>query len=216
MKGQMRVTGLYDQRTIQLLKENKIYSLGFDLRPKSLNFIQSYRLIELLKEVQLGEVYLHFENEKDFMIKDILEKVSEVYSGKVVLEFSDYQNKEYYDQFKKSYVLSFDVFRGDLRDCCGQYFHGFAFHYEYLEGIHSRGHFTNWITQYYRSLSFLNRQVSHYLCRQWDSDIFPSLFELLDFDYVSLSVNRDVEVCFRNVDLKLFSKQVDYIRKHNF
>ena len=83
----MRVTGLYDQRTIQLLKENKIYSLGFDLRPKSLNFIQSYRLIELLKEVQLGEVYLHFENEKDFIGIDFNIKSNET-EFKIILFFT--------------------------------------------------------------------------------------------------------------------------------
>lgn len=211
----MRITGLYDQRTIQLLKEQKIYSIGFDLRPRSLNFIQTHRLLELLKDVDLGSVYLHFENEKEFIIEDILKRVKDVYGGKLVLEFTDHQSKDFYDQFKLPYMLSFDGHRGDLKGSCGEYFCGFSFDYDYFEGIHMRGYFESWVTEYYRTISFLGRQIQHHLIRQWDSDIFPSLNELLDFDYVSLPICSEVEVCFRNVDLKLFEKQVDYIRKHN-
>ncbi len=215
MKTQLRITGLYDQRTIQLLKENNVYSIGFDLRPRSLNYIQSYRLVEMLKDVKLGTVYLLFENEKEFIVEDILKKVKEVYGGNLVLEFSDTQSKEYYDQFKTPYILTFDGYRGDLKSSCGDFFRGFTFDYSYLEGIHTRGYFDAWIVEYYRAIKFLERQIEHFLVRQWKSDIFPSLYELLDFDYVSLAICSDVEVCFRNVDLKLFGEQVDYIRKHN-
>ncbi len=215
MRTQLRITGLYDQRTIQLLKENKIYSLGFDLRPRSLSFIQSHRLVELLKDQQLGEIYLQFENERDFIINDIVTKISAVFSGKIILEFTDSQSLEYYDQFKRPYILSFDPYRGELKKCCGQYFTGFTFDYSFLDEIHLRGSFDRWVGEYYRSISFLDRQLIHYLNRQWDADIFPSLYELLDFDYVGLGITSDVEVCFRNVDLKLFEKQVEYIRKHN-
>ncbi len=92
---------------------------------------------------------------------------------------------------------------------------GFNFDYTYLEGIHTRGLFEKWVGEYYRAISFLNKQITHSLNRQWNSDIFPSLYELLDFDYVSLAISNEVEVCFRNVDLKLFKEQVDYIRKHS-
>ena len=102
-----------------------------------------------------------------------------------------------------------------MKKCCGQYFTGFTFDYSFLDEIHLRGSFDRWVGEYYRSISFLDRQLIHYLNRQWDADIFPSLYELLDFDYVGLGITSDVEVCFRNVDLKLFAKQVEYIRKHN-
>ena len=215
MKAQLRITGIYDQRTIQLLNENKIYSLGLDLRPRSLNFVQSYRLVEMLSKQQLGEVYLHFENEKEFIIQDIIDKVRAVYGGKLILEFSDSLNKEFYDQFNLPYILKFDPYRGDLVNCCGENFSGFVFDYDHLETIHQRGLFDKWVGEYYRSISFLDKQIKHTLNRGWKSDIFPSLYEFLDFDYVSLCISSEVEVCFRNVDLKLFKEQVDYIRKHN-
>lgn len=169
----------------------------------------------MLKDVKLGEVYLQFENEKNFIIEDILKKVRDVYGGKVILEFNDIQTKDYYDQFHTPYILTFDGYRGDLKGSCGKCFIGFTFDYNYLEGIHTRGYFDAWVVEYYRAIKFIERQIEHHLCRQWNSDIFPSLYELLDFDYVNLAICSDVEVCFRNVDLKLFEKQVDYIRKHN-
>lgn len=180
-----------------------------------MNFIQTHRIIDLLKDIELGTVYLQFENEKEFIIQDILKRVKDVYGGKLILEFTDLQSKEYYDQFDLPYLLSFDGHRGDLKGSCGDHFCGFTFDYDYFEGIHMRGYFDAWVTEYYRTISFLQRQIQHHLIRRWDSDIFPSLNELLDFDYVSLPICSEVEVCFRNVDLKLFEKQVDYIRKHN-
>lgn len=169
----------------------------------------------MLKEADLGTVYLQFENEKDFIILDILKRVREVFGGKLVLEFTDLQSKEFYDQFKVPYLLSFNGYRGDLKGSCGEYFLGFTFDYSYFEGIHMRGYFDSWVAEYYRTINFLQRQIEHHLVRRWDSDIFPSLIELLDFDYVSLAICSEVEICFRNVDLKVFEKQVDYIRKHN-
>ena len=45
----------------------------------------------------------------------------------------------------------------------------------------------------------------------WDDNIIPSLLDYFDFEFISLSLNSKVEICYRNIDLNRMEKGLKYL-----
>ena len=48
----------------------------------------------------------------------------------------------------------------------------------------------------------------------WASNISSSLFDFFPFDHIELTINRKVEVCYRNVNLSLLEKEIGFISNY--
>lgn len=198
-----QVTGVYDSRTIKCLQEVGVQDIIFDLRPRSFNFIQKHLVSSLLKENQTfsGRIGLWFENEKDFMIQDLLSEVLNFVSkDKVFLILSG----NYSVEFFKSIELDFYcIYQQDLKVqsiISNSSFKGFYLYFDFLEGLYTSGSLNSWVNNFYTQI-FRDKVLDIILLRDWDSNIFPSLVELIDFSTICLPINAKVEVCFRNVDI---------------
>lgn len=205
-----RISGIYDYRTIQFLQELKINHFSFDLRPRSLNFIQEYRLIEILEKMQLGNIYLRFENEQSYIIERIYNNCLKAFGGRVLLELSGNIDIGFIKENKFPFL--FVVNEKDLElipvdELCV----GHTFSYEFLQMMHLRGEFVAWVSAYYRKFNASSLNNIQILDIDWDSDIFPSLYEYFDFDLRNLPINGKIEVCYRNVDLNKISTNLKTI-----
>ena len=112
-KRKIKIEDIYSQDTLNLLFKNKIKIFGFDFRPKSFNFLQEYKLLEFIKDNNFldCDLYLKFGNEKDYVIKKILNdvKAAAVSSERVILDFLDVVSFDFYQSFKSSLISSSKV-----------------------------------------------------------------------------------------------------------
>lgn len=101
----LKVSSIFNEKAFRFFKEKGVYHFGFDFRPKSMNFIQEHVVVELVKNLQVGSVTLAFENEKDFVVKRILEEIEKRFSGEIILEFSGNTDFDFFDSFNKPYYF---------------------------------------------------------------------------------------------------------------
>jgi hypothetical protein len=210
MQSIVKINGIYDERTIRCLIENQVYDYAFDLRPKSLNFIQTYKIAELLKRTQLANIYLRFDNEKDFVINKILDDLSShLVCKKLYLEFHDHQESSYYEQFNKPYFLHIDhpskVTHSYLG---GDNLAGACLDYDFLLDLYRYGDLSAFVADYYKILSNREESVITVLERKWGADIYPSICDFFDFKIMSLPIDSCVEINFRNVDLDRVQREL--------
>ncbi|MCR9204174.1 MAG: hypothetical protein NXH75_06330 [Halobacteriovoraceae bacterium] len=131
-KSQIKITGVFDDDSFTYFKEKGLFHFGFDLRPKSYNFIQEYALIPIVEKLTMGSITLLFENEKDYVIKRILDEISKKYSGEIVLEFYGNEDHEFFDSFSLPYVF---VLKNNVPSIVGRNQVGVLLYQEYLNEL---------------------------------------------------------------------------------
>jgi hypothetical protein len=208
--------GHYSNSSMSIAKDSDVADLGFDFRPKSFQFIQQYKFLELLRD-QFDPAmvyYLHFEDEKDFVIKKFIDDLRAEQSslqGFVSIErhfrlvFSDKQKSAFYESFGLPYYWHYreDVILSD-------YLSG-----ELLKGvIFSLSHFQGDLSHYLSEGQKRTHASLETLCVvDWDSDLFPSLFTLFSLDGITLSINDKVEQSYRQVDGIKLAKMLTYYER---
>lgn len=204
MEATMRLEGLYDKKTIQVVQQEAKMGLTFDFRPRSFNFIQQYLFLDFISEVKksTNEFSIQYENEPEFMINDTLEKLSKIFYGNFLLEFSDNQTLSYYEQFKKPFLWHYSQHIGDISVFKSPLLKGIVLDYNLIKDAHESGKLNNFVQNFYRLThdTLIRRSGQLILKMDWASDIMPSITEFFDFNCVSLPVNSNIEICYRNVD----------------
>lgn len=209
----LKFDGVYDKRTVKFLNENNIYDFSLDFRPKSLNFIQIHQAQQIVKSNPLSNFFLEFDNEKDFIINKVLKELK-VYipKNRLILEFKDHQNKDYYDSFDCSYFLYIDSHLKISKDFLfGKNLKGIIFDGEFLVAAHIDGTFSSLVNNYYSLVRHQSIELEVLLYRDWTLDIFPSINSYFDFDKICLPINSNIEKCFRNVDLKRVETELKHL-----
>ena len=215
MKRRFRVEGIYDRRTIQLIKELSIFDFGFDFRPLSTSFLQQHIFMDLIKN-NLGpshKIYLRFENEQNFIIQKFLDDLQEngIPKDQIILEFSDDQELDYYEQFQIPYLLHFtQEKKANIKD--SMFFKGLVFssaEFQIQKENGKVGQFQNKIFNFLGSKS-IDSEI--FLYHDWDTDLYPSLFEYFDIDACTLPINDKIEVCYRNVDFNSFKQNFKILK----
>lgn len=210
----IKLAGIYDKRTIKMAHEMGLKFFEFDFRPTSFNFIQQYVLEEILADIESTEsiISLHFQNEANFMIDNILGSFKNS-SLRPQLVFSDTQNPAYYDSFKTPYYWHYSL-DGDVKGVLRSGHNlGVILSYGLLEDLHRNGNLQNFISNFYSLLEQNSRgQKSIGLKIDWDSNLAPSILELVDFDFIELGVNNKIEVCYRNVDSTKLKKNISILK----
>ncbi|WP_044557452.1 hypothetical protein [Halobacteriovorax marinus] len=217
MKSSVIVAGIYDKRTIQRLKEVGVDQLSFDFRAKSFNFLQQHIFMQLQQELQIQEkIYLHFENEADFVISKILDdlKLSRG-SANTYLEFSDMNSDQFYDKFETPFLWHYN-FESPFIDKIpnAKYLRGIIFKFSDLLKLHEDGVLLNFCNNFHSLYINCLKDENFKLILQldWDSNLFASISEHFDFTDISLNISDKVEICYRNVDLSKVSGHIEYLR----
>lgn len=168
--------------------------------------------------------YLHFNNEADFVVEKIISDLKETiqklpfpvdFSRQFFLEFSDSKNLYDYDQFdlwhyryynsnlKLPEIFKYKKLKGIILD------------YKELLKIFRSGVLSQFI-QNLSQVLYAGGHQSRYelgINLDWDDPIYQILFDYIDFDFISLSINSKIEVCYRNLDLERFDTELRHIAK---
>lgn len=209
--------GITDEHGLKFANESKITTLGFDLRPTSFQFIQEYRLIELLSEYFNDQCtyVLHFDEEKEFVIErflsDIKKDLEQALEREDILrffqlEFSDRQRSTFYESFERPYFwhIRDDVVLAD--HLSNSHLQGLILSFAAVEKMQLTGQLDEFYQNVLLEMSRLapvDRPQIVIDC-DWDSNLFPSLLETLTPHFLSLSLNEKVEKSYRLLDpLKL-------------
>ena len=205
MSIRIRIDGVYDIRTLKSLIENQVYDISFDFRPKSFNFLQQYKFEEIYQQYKNHSLnfYLKFSEEQTFVVENIIKDKS---SQNVFLEFDDNNSLEYYEQFKMKFFYHYNFSRPISEIIASPLLEGLIIPFGLLEQRQEKGNLLQMTSNFLTQIG--NKKIKLILEGDWDSNLFPSLFELFDFDLYSLPVNHKIEVCYRNVDLNAMTKSL--------
>ncbi|OUR94870.1 hypothetical protein A9Q84_17330 [Halobacteriovorax marinus] len=220
MEGRFRVEGIYDNRTLQRLQDLNLKDLSFDFRPRSFNFLQQHTFMELVENISTEDrLYLHFENEADFVVEKILTDLLISRSrDKVLLEFSDDQSVEYYEKFKSPFYWHYNSQSKNANLIAkSKYLKGMIIPFsELLKSFENNTlhNFTNNFHAQFFNVMEINK-CELVLRMDWDSNLFSSIVEYFDFSLISIPINNKVEVCYRNVDLTKVQQHVSHLKALN-
>lgn len=216
MIDRIRIDGIYDQRTLKGLTEIQVNDFCFDFRPKSFNFLQEHKFLELMTKnfSPRANYWLHFCNEKEFVIDKILgdlihdlnrssDHSAEGEKRNIFLEFSGNEDPSFYNQFQCPYFVHFNPEKNMKKVYKDPFFAGLVFDYNYLHEIFELGNFQGFLKVFYQKILPIieERDLDLVLKVDWDSNIFPSLLDSIDFSILAFPVNNKIEIAYRNVDL---------------
>lgn len=216
MGQDFKIEGIYDQRTLKLLKQKGLRDFGFNFSPRSFNFIQEHIFLSDLVPLldPLDRIHLHFDRSNDPMIKKVLEdlKKSGVSGENVFIDCDEWSDSP--ESLGINYYLTYHA-NLDLKACQGSHFSGMIFDFSYFEELHHKNILNNFISNFYTHFSKVLTEDKKIILRvDWNNNIMPSLFDYFDFDLMSFSINSKIEICYRNVDLKKLTAEMDLINKN--
>jgi hypothetical protein len=205
-RSSIRIDGVYDFKTIEIFIQEGVTDFVFDLRPRSLNFLQHYKLIEIISRFKNMPInwYLHFSNEADFIINKFITDVDRVLAGtvgnNVFLEFSDEKDFSWYEQFNKKYFVrmnlnarAIDRLRDNIRNC-----HGIVLDSSLLIQDIQAGTIEGQMAQLFKNEYFLQNNPQLFILKQWDEEIFEEMY--FKVDRYSFPISRRFEISYRNID----------------
>lgn len=203
----LKIDGIYDVKTINQLLDLGVKRFSFDMRPRSLNFIQHYRVLEIVEQIGLAgdKVFcFHFGNEFPMLLEKFITDLGartgasqdDWQSGKIQLEFSGREDFAAMDDFEVPYRWHF--YRGTnwSEVAKAKNLRGLVLPFEYLEDCLEDGS----LNKFCMNLHTTFANCEFHLSRDWGANVFPSLVDLFDFKDVALPIDTNVETCFRNVD----------------
>lgn len=220
MVQKLRIEGIYDQRTLKHLKQNGMKDFCFDFSPKSFNFIQEYVFLEqLIKLIDSSDnIFLHFSRSNDPMIAKLvldLKKSGQSLSN-VFFEFDEWSQEVTPQNFEQKYLLNFSKDL-DLSKMIGPNFSGFIFSFDFFEDLYRKNLLSTFANNFFtRFHSMLTPERLLILKSDWHSNLLASLFDLFEFNLLSMPINSKIEVCYRNVDLKKLSSEMEVLQKNSF
>ena len=233
MSSKFKIDGIYNVSVINTLKKLSIYNFGFDFRPLSFNFIPQYSFEELVSESfeSRCKYYLHFDDEKEFMIWKIVDDLTKLYSkisknisdqeyltmqNNFFMEFSYLDHDiEFYNQFNLPFYIHINKETELDKFLSRSFLKGIIIDYEELNVLHEQDLLLDFINKFsnYLKMNPRHRHLDIVLNIDWDSDIFPTLPELVNFSIVSLQINKKIESSYRNVDSKKVISSLKTIRQ---
>ena len=220
MEQKLRIEGIYDKRTLKHLKAHGLKDFCFDFSPVSFNFIQEYVFIEqiLILLDSTDRVFLHFSRSNDPMIAKLIEDLSKtnLNLNNVFFEFDEWSAGFGPNDFSYNYLLNFTK-GSDSAKLIGKNFKGFIFNFAFFEDLHQSNLLNNFTSNFYTRYQHLLTDHSLMLLKiDWHNNLLATLFDLFDFNLLSFPINSKIEVCYRNVDLKKLSVEMDLLQKNSF
>lgn len=214
MNHTIKIDGIYDKRTLKLLKSKNFRHFGFDFSPRSFNFIQEHIFLsDLIPLLDTNDkISLHFDRSNDPMIKKVIEDLGSVGIKKenIYLECEIWPVAP--QELGINYYIKFNH-EIDIQLLNDRLFAGLIFEFAFFEDLKQKKVINNFVTNFYTRFSTYLADKEVVLKMDWDQNIFPTLFEYFEFDKISLPINSKIEICYRNVDLKKMTDEMVIIEK---
>lgn len=213
MSLNLKIDGIYDLRTLLHLREMGIGDFGFDFSPRSFSFIQRHVFLKiLLPEILLSEkIILKFDSSQDPMIKVLVEDVrnfrGSLENTYIELKSWDQNDLDYFEEKEIPFLL---VYSKNLKiNFSHKFLHGVILEYNLLYDIYENNVYFNFVTNLLLQLKMAsNKELALILSSNWGDDLYAAITESLDFECYSRPINGQVEICYRNVDLKKITNEI--------
>lgn len=214
MDQKFKIEGIYDQRTLKLLKSRSIRDFGFNFSPTSFNFIQEHVFLEQLIPLldPKDRIYLHFSRSNDPMIKKVLLDLKKIGIDplNIYIECDEWSDSP--KELGVKYFLNYYP-ELEIKNCDSSNFSGIIFNFSFFEDLQRKGILNNFIANFYTHFKkYLSEEKKIILKIEWNDNVFSSLFDFLDIDLMSFSINSQIEVCYRNVDLKKLANEMELMK----
>jgi len=212
---EIKINGVYNPESIQFLKSLGVSNFGFDLRPKSFNFIQLHVIKDIIKSLDSGsEIYsFMFSNEKDFVINEVISQLSKdtnISSDRFLLEFTDIHDIDLCESFKHNYVWHFDEstnFR-KIQHC--QYLRVVSIAQQKLVSMQES-------TELYSFIKELNslRSDSTLLSMRldWNDSLLESISDFYLPNIITMEINNMVESSYRHINQSSISDHLNFLKQ---
>ena len=216
MKQKIRLEGVYDDMMVSFMEQKGIEECTFDFRPKSFNFIQKYRFEDIMAKHYLASnrYYLHFCDEKDYVIKRVIEDLSilpgssMIRQDNIFLEFSDNQTSSWYDHFGLPIYWHYNSCDNidDILDT--RNLQGIVLNFKFLDDYCAHEYLDQFAVFFYRQMqnSHLKDNIRLIFSIDWNSNIPPGIEEYFDFDLISLPINSKIESGYRRINYDLLAQ----------
>jgi hypothetical protein len=220
MAYRIRIEGIYDLRTLKHLKQNMLRDFCFDFSPRSFNFVQEYVFLEqLLPEIGPSDrVFVHFARSNDPMVTKLVSDLKKAgfNLAQLYFEFDEWSKELRPDHFDYNYILQYSN-ELDINNSIGKNFCGFSFNFSFFEDLYGKNILTRFSTNFLTRFQPILRDSHFMILRmQWNSNIIASLMDLFEFNLISIPISSDIEICYRNVDLKKLTSEMTLLKKNKF
>jgi hypothetical protein len=211
----LKIQGIYNSELLRIVTEKDVCDVVFDFRPRSFNFIQLYKVEEILKEYQ-GDllslnVCLLFSSEKDFVIKKALEDISKIVpKDNLFLEFDDLSEGSFYNQFKTPFICHYYDSLNLAELSKQENLDTLKIANDIIQRLEIEGKLFAKLTE----ISEISKKEDFKIELElnWNSSISESIFDFFDIAKVSFSINSLIEKSYRQVDIDLFINQLIQVK----
>jgi hypothetical protein len=213
----IQIHGIYDSRTLKSIQNENIRDFSFDFSPRSFNFIQEHVFLDLLKNTlnENDNIYLTFDHESDYMISKLLKDIKNFRPllKNVFLIFKNINALEkvtsevpffiHYDHQLKSSIVNSPNCRGVLIDF-------FIIEEAFLNNSVNK-FYSNFLIRFN---TFINENKSLILKVSWSDHLISSVLDIIDINFIYIELNNEVEICYRNIDLKKVQRELSLKKKY--
>ncbi len=207
MRNQIRIDGVYDRRTFLALKKLGINNFLFDFSPKSFNFIQLHVFVEQIAPlIDVSDtLYFHFNSSSDAMIQKIISDLSFL-KKQIVFECDNWDKDYLLHGFNKLiHFHSASDFQAhhldDLR--------GVILEHNYLDELFLKSKLNFFLNELFLTYgNFFDNDKVIIIKSNSSFNLKQSLLDLIDYDLISLPINQEVEICYRNIDLEKLNYEI--------
>ena len=217
-----KIDGIYDGSTFKNLYDLGIRNFGIDCRPRSFNFLQQYKFLELIeKYYQLDfKFYLIYQNEQEFVIKKMIDDIKELMEKKTgiaslnnqfILEFLDHKDPKFYDAHNCPYFYHLDEIKEIPKIELMKNLTGIVLHNKILQQLHSGGIFNGFLKDFYK---YAPKNIPLMLFIDWNEEILTSALEFFTIHKIILPINSKVEISYRVVDFPKIKKVLPLYQKY--
>lgn len=195
--------GITKSETISELSTSQFNQFSFDMRPKSFNFTQGRNVASIIDKYRgLYNFSILFENEKSFMVKEILKPFTDrsnvvaEFSGRTPLsELNDLEVPffwHYHDEEKISNLKNMENLKRII------------FHQSDLEYLNQRGE----LFGFFQLFSDFFEKIEFEIQLEWNSEIIVSLLDSFNLLILSFEINSSVEKAYQTPNTELINQYI--------
>jgi hypothetical protein len=134
----------------------------------------------------------------------------------VYFEFDEWSSDLRPIDFNYNFLLNFSNDTDPMK-LMGKNFQGFIFNFNFFQELYQSNLLHNFAINFYtRYHTLIDDHRLMLLKIDWQNDLLASLFEYFEFNLISFPINSQIEICYRNVDLKKLSSEMEIFKKNNF
>lgn len=204
-----RLKGITDASTIEQAQRCSVFEYDFDLRPRSLNFIQLKNVDKIISQFPHTKFQLIFENETNFTINEIAKKLN--HSKELFgIEVCGNINFEEVDELKLDYSWRFqeDSQFSDIKRA--KNLKKIILTHTSLEHYLESGELFGFL-QLFNDENF--KDIEFELLLDWDTNLIESALKQLNFSFVSFEVNSKVELSYQIPNNDLITSELERYHK---